>query len=115
MESTTIYFIGFSDGIVKVGRTSNFRTRFSGLRSEATKRSAYPTHSWSMEHGSARIAEHMLLRTARGMFGQPFGAEYFTAEFGPFVDAMIRALDERAGIPIIGAIRDSLQELRIRA
>lgn len=112
MEPNTVYFVAFSDGVVKVGRTGNFRQRLHTLRSQAKRRGAVDTHTWSMEHASARIAEHILLRIARAQFERPWGAEFFTcSDFTTFVKRMAYRLGTDYDIPIANAMRWSLESL----
>lgn len=82
---THIYVIGFSDGVVKVGRTSNLTTRLRMLKSDAGKRGATIERRWASAHPDARGAEFHLRVVGRGFFTRAWGGEYFTADFDEFM------------------------------
>lgn len=83
--ATHIYMLGFSDGIVKVGRTSNPTTRFRSLRAEGRRRGAEIEHEWLHVHEDARFAEWYLRMIGFNFSKRAWGTEYFRAAFPGFV------------------------------
>lgn len=76
--------LGFSDGVVKVGRTSNPHTRMITLRSEARVRGATIDRVWVSAHSDPRGAEWHL-RLVGSHFKRFRGTEYFKADFDKFM------------------------------
>ena len=75
--SECVYVARFSDGIVKVGRTSRIKPRMAKHMSQARKRGAYLTEHWSTPHHAAWAAEAQLRRLGRELGEVAWGTEYF--------------------------------------
>jgi hypothetical protein len=88
---THIYVLGFSDGILKVGRTSNPHQRMILLRHEAKKRGATITNQWVTEFANAIRGEHYLIRVGAEHFPQAWGKEYFCAGFDEYLTVLYGA------------------------
>lgn len=108
---THIYIVGFDNGIVKVGRTSDPHNRFITLASQHRKTGATITNRWVSEHPNPRQAEFHLRRIGRGFFTWAHGAEYFFADFDTFL-AKVEQKFEDYGQPL-GNVLDSLQPERV--
>lgn len=87
---THIYIVGYSDGIVKVGRTGNLHDRFLTLTSEARRRGATIDRKWAAAHPNPRHAESHLRLVGTGFFRRATGAEYFVADFDTFLATVYR-------------------------
>src|SRR5690606_14952383 len=90
---THIYVIGYSDGVVKVGRTSNPRSRMTTLRSEASRAGRGISSSLFWAVPNAAQSEWHLRLVGRGFF-KPVSAEYFEADFDEFVATVMRKFED---------------------
>lgn len=74
----TIYVIGFKSGIVKVGHTTNLRTRIDAHRTDAVFRDDEIVRVWeSDQHVNARQNEQALIDFCAARWSEAFGREYF--------------------------------------
>lgn len=92
VEPTHVYMLGYSDGIVKIGRTSNFKQRRRALSAEGHRREADITRQWVRRSGDARRTEWYLRMLGYAHFERPWGTEYFRADYAEFVDVMEKVL-----------------------
>lgn len=74
---THVYIVGYSDGVVKVGRTSNPGQRNKALSSEGRRRGAHITHQWEKPATNPELAEFMLREFGRTRAEKAWGDEYF--------------------------------------
>lgn len=81
---THIYVMATSDGVVKIGRTSNPRTRFNTLRSEARANGAVITDAWVSRHPNPQMAESHLRFMGRSVYPM-VSHERFEAPFAEFM------------------------------
>ena len=87
-----IYVIEFSNGTVKVGRSSTPDTRLATHRSQGRKFGADITDQWvSPRHAEWHANEAKLISIAKELGGTPAAAEYFTGV--AFADITERARD----------------------
>jgi hypothetical protein len=87
-----VYVLGFSDGTVKVGRTSDPQQRISRHKYDASMRSATLEHSWVGRTSIPLQAELALIRIGRSSFPKAWGSEYFRASFDDFMAAINRLM-----------------------
>lgn len=84
-SSTHVYILGFSDGVVKIGRTGNPDRRFSALKLEAEKRGASLIGSWLRATTTPARSEDALRAIGRMSYEFEQGREYFRASFNEFL------------------------------
>lgn len=86
--STHVYILGFSDGVVKIGRTGNPDRRFSALKLEAEKRGARLSGTWLRRTSTPARSEDALRAIGRLKYDFEQGREYFRAEFSDFIETV---------------------------
>lgn len=110
--STHIYILGFSDGVVKVGRSRVVSHRITNLITEASYRGAEVVARWSREIANADVVESRLIGQAHQLFAHAWGREYFIADFYEFLAMATRYLtleDIRGGEVDLSELPTSLR------
>lgn len=97
--ATHIYMLGYSDGIVKVGRTSDPKRRFNTLQAEGRRRGAEIEHRWLRVHDDPRRAEWYLRFIGFTFSKRAWGTEYFRSDFPGFV-RLIEVKFEQYGLDL---------------
>lgn len=104
---THVYVAGFSDGVVKVGRSATPARRLQTLGSQAILRGATLTNTrvWEAEDGAHAES---LMRHACYMSELPraWGAEYFRIEFPAFIEFLTTTLDRWGNLEDLGVVVD---------
>lgn len=90
--ATHVYILGYSDGIVKVGRTANYGQRFGSLRSEGRRRGAEIVAQWVRPSANAAYTEWFLRLLGRKHLTKAWGDEYFRGDHTAFVEAVVSTL-----------------------
>lgn len=98
-KPTHVYVIGFSDLVIKVGRTSNPESRFKQHAQDARVRRARIVQSWTFETDQAEYAEVLLKQLGRGYL-EPLTGEYFRGKYNPFMRKVRHRFERWGLIPI---------------
>lgn len=86
--ATHIYVAGFSDDIIKVGRTANPSMRLYQHHLGARHRDEALSNWWVQPHDNANEAERALREVGKSYFSRAWGNEYYVAAFTDFMDTL---------------------------
>lgn len=88
--ATHVYVLGFSNGTVKVGRTSNLRRRMYAHQTWARRNGTAITDQWSRRTNDANYVEWVMRFLGLFSFPRPEGStERFEADFSEFLPKLL--------------------------
>lgn len=88
-KPTSVYVIGFTDGVIKVGRTSNWTNRRAKHAQDGRIRRATIKNEWVLEHEHADRVERSLILLGRCHL-QPLVGEYFSGDYRRFMKTVLK-------------------------